>query len=400
MLIELYDIQNRISKQVNDLPRRYLYDQINFKQRLIGIIGARGVGKTTLLLQYLKTAYNDPTIALYVSADNILVNGLGILEIVAEHHRNGGKVLIIDEIHKLTNWAQTIKTIYDSYPEMNLIISGSSAFQIKTQGYDLSRRLFYYTLAGLSLREFIGLKMDKAAPIFSLSDILTNHSKLATELNQEFNIFPLFREYLQYGFYPFWREGQAEYPQKIENILNKILYEDIPSAFPVKYDAIRQLKRFLYIVASSNPFQVNVSKLSRDLQIARESLYQYLDFLDQSFVIHRLWKKSSGKAFQRKPEKLLLQNPNIISYLQPQAFLQNKGIMRETFFISQVMTFQKMYASNPADFEDDLNNQFEIGGKSKTSGQLDPQKNGYLVLDDISIGDKQRIPLYLFGFLY
>ena len=400
MLIELYDIQNRISKQVNDLPRRYLYDQINFKQRLIGIIGARGVGKTTLLLQYLKTAYNDPTMALYVSADNILVNGLGMRDIVAEHHRNGGKVLIIDEIHKLPDWAQTIKTIYDSYPEMNLIISGSSAFQIKTQGYDLSRRLFYYTLAGLSLREFIALKMERAVPVFSFSDILTNHGKLATELNQEFNIFPLYREHLQHGFYPFWREGQAEYPQKIENILNKILYEDIPSAFPVKYDAIRQLKRFLYIVASSKPFQVNVSKLSRDLQIARESLYQYLDFLDQSFVIHRLWLQSSGKAFQRKPEKLLLHNPNIISYLQPQAFIQNKGIMRETFFISQVMTTHKMYASSPADFEDDLGNQFEIGGKSKTAGQLDPQKNGYLVLDDISMGDKQRIPLYLFGFLY
>jgi len=400
MLIELYDIQNRISKQVNDLPRRTLYDQINFKQRLIGIIGARGVGKTTLLLQYLKTAFNDPTIALYVSADNILVNGLGMLEIVAEHHRNGGKVLIIDEIHKLPQWAQTIKTIYDSYPEMNVIISGSSAFQIKTQGYDLSRRLFYYTLAGLSLGEFIALKMERATPVFSLSDILTNHSKLATELTQEFNIFPLFREYLQHGFYPFWREGQAEYPQKIENILNKILYEDIPSAFPIKYDAIRQLKRFLYIVASAKPFQVNVAKLSRDLQIARESLYQYLDFLDQSFVIHRLWKQSSGKAFQRKPEKLLLHNPNIISYLQPQAFLQNKGIMRETFFISQLMTAHKMYASNSADFEDDLNNQFEVGGKSKTLGQLDPNKNGFLALDDISIGDKQRIPLYLFGFLY
>ena len=400
MLIELYDIQNRISKHVADLPRRYLYDQINFNQRLIGIIGARGVGKTTLLLQHLKAEYNDPTIALYVSADNILVNGLGMLEIVAEHHRNGGQLLIIDEIHKLPNWAQTIKTIYDSYPEMKLMISGSSAFQIKTPGYDLSRRLFYYTLAGLSFREFISLKIAITLPVFSLSEILSNHSKLAAELNQEMNIFPLFREYLEHGFYPFWREGQAEYPQKIENILSKILYEDIPSAFPVKYDAIRQLKRFLYIVASSNPFQVNVSKLSRDLQIARESLYQYLDFLDQSFVIHRLWKRSSGKAFQRKPEKILLHNPNIISYLQPQALLQNKGIVRETFFINQMMTAHKIYASSPADFEDDLNNQFEIGGKSKTSGQLDPQKNGYLVLDDISIGDRQRIPLYLFGFLY
>ncbi|MEA3287020.1 MAG: AAA family ATPase, partial [Candidatus Marinimicrobia bacterium] len=379
---------------------RYLYNQINFNQRLIGIIGARGVGKTTLLLQYLITEYNDPTAALYVSADNILVNGLGMLEIVAEHQRNGGKVLVIDEIHKLHNWVQIVKTIYDAYPEMNLIISGSSAFQIKTQGYDLSRRLFYYTLSGLSFREFVSLKTNRTAPVLSLSDILTNHSKLATELSQQFSIFPLFREYLQYGFYPFWQEGKAEYPQKIENILNKILYEDIPSAFPVKYDAIRQLKRFLYIVATSNPFQVNVAKLSRELQIARESLYQYLDFLDQSFVIHRLWKHSSGKTFQRKPEKLLLHNPNIISYLQPGALSRNKGIMRETFFVNQMMRVHTLYSSSPADFEDDLNNQFEIGGKSKRSGQLDPQKTGYLVLDDMTIGDKQRIPLYLFGFLY
>ncbi len=402
MLIALYEIQNRISQSVNDLPRRYLYKDINFDQRLIGLVGARGVGKTTLLLQYLKTEFNDPVIALYISADHIQVEAIGIMDIVAEHHRNGGKVLVIDEIHKLNNWAQIVKTLYDSYPKMRFIISGSSAFQIKTQGYDLSRRLVYYSLSGLSFREFISLKKEIIYPSFSITDILKNHSKIAAEITDRVNIHPFFREYLQSGYYPFWIEGKAEYPQKIENIINKIFYEDIPSSFPIKYDAIRQLKRLLYIIATSNPFQVNISKLANELHIARESLYQYIDFLDISFVIHRLWKPSSGKAFQRKPEKLFLHNTNIISYLHPQfqRFTEAKGTLRETFFVNQFMSNHQLYSSVRADFEDENNNQFEIGGKSKKLGQLDSPINGYLILDDISIGNKNTIPLYLFGFLY
>lgn len=402
MLIALYEIQNRISQSVNDLPRRYLYEDINFDQRLIGLVGARGVGKTTLLLQYLKTEFNDPVIALYISADHIQVEAIGIMDIVAEHHRNGGKVLVIDEIHKLDNWAQIVKTLYDSYPKMRFIISGSSAFQIKTQGYDLSRRLVYYPLSGLSFREFISLKKEIIYPSFSIKDILKNHSKIAAEITDRLNIHPLFREYLQSGYYPFWIEGKAEYPQKIENIINKIFYEDIPSSFPIKYDAIRQLKRLLYIIATSNPFQVNISKLANELHIARESLYQYIDFLDISFVIHRLWKPSSGKAFQRKPEKLFLHNTNIISYLHPQfqGITKAKGTLRETFFVNQFMSNHQLYSSRQADFEDENNNQYEIGGKSKKLVQLDPQKNGYRILDDISIGNKNTIPLYLFGFLY
>jgi len=400
MLITLYDIQNRISRKIEELPKRYLYQEINYNQRFIGIVGARGVGKTTVILQYLKENYNNPALALYVSADNIHVNAIGLSEIVEEHHRNGGNVIAIDEIHKLKNWAQEVKSIYDSYPEMSIIISGSSAFQIKAQGYDLSRRLVYYTLQGLSFREFILFKTGTASPALSITDILEKHTEFATEINNNINVFPLFREYIQCGYYPFWQEGKDEYPIKIENIINKILYEDIPSAYPIKYDAIRQLKRFLYIVATSNPFQINVTELSRELQITRVSLYEYLDFLDQSFVIHRLWQNSSGKAFQRKPEKLFLCNTNIIHFLQPQAFLNNKGLMRETFFANQFSSKNKLFTAPKADFEDSNNNQFEIGGKSKKSSQIDSQSKGFLVLDDITIGAGNKIPLYLFGYLY
>ena len=400
MLTTLYDIQNRISNSVGELPHRYLYESINFDQKLTGIVGARGTGKTTLLLQYLKAEYNNPTVALYVSADNIHVNALGINEIVDEHNKNGGVVLVIDEIHKLENWVQIIKSIYDAYPVMRVIVSGSSAFQIKTQGYDLSRRLVFYTLNGLSLREFILFKTGKKLLVYSLSDIINNHTEIATEINDKTKIFPLFREYLQTGYYPFWKEGKEVYPDKIENIINKILYEDVPSAYPIKFNAIRHLKRFLYILATSNPFQINVAELARELQITRVSLYEYLDFLDQSFVIQRLWNKSGGKSYKRKPEKLFLNNTNIISFLQPQMMQHNKGIVRETFFANQFLSTNKLYTAPKADFEDENNNQFEIGGKSKKSGQLDPKANGYLVLDDITIGNKNKIPLYLFGFLY
>jgi len=402
MLIPIYEIQNRISQSINDFPRRYLYNTIKFDQHLVGLLGARGVGKTTLLLQYLKTEFNNPAIALYISADHIHVEALGVMEIVAEHHRNGGKVIVIDEIHKLDKWAQIVKTIYDSYPEMRLIISGSSAFQIKTQGYDLSRRMVYYHLSGLSFREFISLKKKISLPSYSLDDILMKHSEISADLSSRVNIHPLFREYLVSGYYPFWQEDLESYPQKIENIIQKIFYEDIPSAFPIKYDAIRQLKRLLYMIATSDPFQVNISKLANELDIARESLYQYLDFLDQSFVINRLWKPSTGKAYQRKPEKLFLQNTNIISYLNPQAkhSKSGKGTLRETFFVTQFLTKSPLFSSRSADFEDENNNQFEIGGKSKSQGQLDPNKNGYLFLDDISAGHQNIIPLYLIGFLY
>lgn len=400
MLDTLYDTQIRISKSVDSLRYRHLYDTINFNQRLFGLVGARGVGKTTLLLQYLKSKFDDPTVALYVSADSVTVNAIGIIEIVEEHHRNGGKVLVIDEVHKLGNWAQIIKTIYDSYPKMRLIISGSSAFQIKKQGVDLSRRLTYYNLPGLSFREFIAMKTETDVPHYDISDLLKNYGKISTELSSHFEIFPLFREYLQYGYYPFWLEGKNEYYQKLDNIINKILYEDIPSAFPIKFEAIRQLKRFLYIIATSNPFQINVSELSRELGIARESLYQYLDFLEQSFIINRLWKQSKGKSYQRKPEKVFLDNPNMILGLNSQMKPQNKGIIRESFFVNQMLTIGKLFTTNRADFEDGNNIQFEIGGKSKKSNQLDSDKTGYLVLDDITIGSKNKIPLYLFGFLY
>lgn len=400
MLDQIYENHVSASRNLPLEKYRYLYNNINFDQRLLSIIGPRGTGKTILLLQYLYNTYNDPTVGLYISADHIHVAVHGLYEIAQEHVQNGGKHLCIDEIHKYVNWAQEVKNIHDTFTELKVAISGSSALQIKTKGYDLSRRLILHTLRGLSLREFIEFKTNKRFSPFSIDDIRQNHQAIAQEITQEIKILPVFRKYLISGYYPFFLEGAEEYETQLHNIINKILYEDLPASFPIKHSNITQLKRFLYMLATSEPFQVNISHLSRELGMARESLYQYLDYLTGSFVLHQIWKKASGRAYQRKPAKVYFENSNLLLAITPLQLRQVIGTVRETFFVNQVSSATDLYVMNGADFITQEGIQFEVGGKGKSPGQLTPETPGYLAIDDIEVGFQKRIPLYLFGFLY
>jgi predicted AAA+ superfamily ATPase len=393
-------MHTRLTRAVDDLPRRYLYNRLEGTHRLLGLVGARGVGKTTLLLQYLAAEYGNPAIALYISADHIHVTAFGLYAIAEEHHLNGGKLLCIDEIHKYPNWPQELKNIYDSFPEMRLLVSGSSALQLTKLGHDLSRRLVKCDMKGLSFREYIGFKTGNFPETISFDDMLNRHVQIAATINSAIDPLPLFREYLKTGYYPFWMEGIDEYWAKLQNVINKVLYEDIPSSFSIRPPGIQQMKRLLHIVSTSKPFQLNVSKIAREVGMSRETLYEYLDHLDSAFVVKELWLPNTGRRYQRKPGKLFFENTNLLSLLANEHSPDYKGTLRETFAVNQLGACRTLALSPAADLQDEAGNHFEIGGPSKTAGQLPTGEPGYLLLDGVALGSTNRIPLYLAGFLY
>ncbi len=395
-----FTTQNRLTRAVRELPHRYLYDQLRGSHRLLAVVGSRGVGKTTMLLQYLAEEFGNPTVALYISADHIHVTAAGLYAIADEHHLNGGKLLCIDEIHKYPEWSQELKNIYDSFPEMRLLISGSSALQLFKPGFDLSRRLVKWDMKGLSFREFIGFKTGTFPAPVTYSEVLVSHVAIAAELSREINILPLFREYLKIGYYPFWREGVEDYWAKLQNVLDKILYEDIPSAFSVRPPGVQQMKRLLHIVSTSKPFQLNVSSIAREIGMSRETLYEYLDHLDKALVLKQLWLPETGSRYQRKPGKLYFENPSLLALLANETSPDYRGTSRETFAVNQLSTTGKLALSPMADLVAADGHHFEIGGPGKTARQLPPDKPGFLLVDGIDIGAANRIPLFLIGFLY
>lgn len=400
MLNAMYSTQARLTRAIDGLPKRYMYPELGRAHRLLALVGPRGVGKTTMLLQYAANEFGNPLVALYISADHVHVAAEGLYAIAEEHHNNGGQLLCIDEIHKYPNWAQELKNIYDSFPEMRLIVSGSSALQIANLGYDLSRRLVKHEMKGLSFREFIGFKTGDFPEPFAYNDLLRNHGRLSADIAARMNVIPLFREYLRTGYYPFWREGMDDYWSKLQNVLDKVLYEDIPAAFSVRPPGVQQLKRLLHIVATSKPFQINVSVMSREIGMARETLYGYLDHLEKSYVLKQLWLPETGRKYQRKPGKLYFDNGSLLGLLVDENHPDFVGALRETFAVNQLSAARDMTLSPAADLRDGDGNHFEIGGRNKKPGQLPPDEPGYLLVDNIEIGSARRIPLYLAGFLY
>ena len=399
-LDKLYAIHVRLTKTTGGLPRRYLYPEISTPRRLTGLVGPRGVGKTTLLLQILAEAYESPAEGLYISADHVHVAAAGLYAIAEEHHRNGGKLLAIDEIHKHPNWAQELKSIYDSFPEMRLIISGSSSLQVAKLGHDLSRRLVKHEMKGLSFREFTGFKSGRFPAAVSYKQLLGEHVQIAADFAGESNILALFREYLRFGYYPFWLEGVNDFWPKLQNVLDKILYEDIPTAFSVRPPGVQQMKRLLSIIATSGPFQINVSAVSREVGMSRETLYGYLDHLHGAYVLNELWFPGTGTRFRRKPGKLFFENGSLLTLLANENSPAFTGALRETFVVNQLGNATELKLSSVADFQDAAGTHFEVGGASKDGSQLPEGRDGYVLTDDTEIGSGNRIPLYLVGFLY
>ncbi len=371
---------------------------IDWNDRLIGLTGARGVGKTTYLLHYMTTKLTKNTKSLYVSLDDIVFSEMNIVTCADEWVKLGGTHLFIDEIHKYENWSQELKNIYDRYPQLKVVFTGSSLLHILNGKADLSRRAVVYTMNGLSFREFLNIQTKQELPVFTLQDILQNHQEISREITRK--VLPLahFSDYLKYGYYPYYLESTQSYSQKLMNTITLMLEIDLPYLRNVEVRYIHKLKKLLSLVANALPYQPNVSKLAGDLEVSRNTIMLYLTYLEEAKLFNLLQSKASSEANLAKPEKVYLHHPNLMYAISRSA--PEIGTMRESFFYNQVGNVHKITASKIADFLVEEEYIFEVGGKSKSRKQLKQQTDAYVAADNIEFGNEKQIPLWLFGFLY
>jgi len=378
--------------------KRYLYHEIDWNDQLIIIKGARGVGKTTLIFQYLKEKFGYNDNALYVSLDDIWFAENRLVNLADEFAKLGGTHLFIDEVHKYPDWSREIKNIYDDHPDLHLILTSSSALQILKGSSDLSRRSAIYTLNEMSLREYIRLHYQIEIPKISLHELLNTHTQKAAEIMDSIKPLRVFYEYLKYGSYPYSIENQDNYLQRLHHTIILTLETDMPAILNIDYGAVVKLKRLLYVITSSAPFKPNISELSQKIGVSRDTLLRYIHYLENAHLINLLKTEKTGMSYMAKPDKIFPGNPNLLYAIGEEQV--NTGTLRETFFFNQLSSITKLYYTPSGDFN--VNNDFvvEIGGKNKNQKQIKSLRNSYLALDGIEIGYKNKIPLWLFGFLY
>jgi len=374
--------------------KRYLHNIVDFDEKLIGIVGARGVGKTTFLLQYLLAHPLPLEKKLYFSADALDLESL--FDIAYEFYKIGGELLIIDEIHKYKNFEKELKKIYDML-KLQVIFSGSSALQLDHSKGDLSRRARLYTMKGLSFKEFIEIKKEITLPSFKLDELVENHTQIAQDLLQQIKPYEYWKEYLEFGYYPFYFENSKSYPLRLKETINTVIEVDIPSIFPIDYEKIINLKKLVRLVCESQPFQVNIKELSTNIGVKDyQTLYRYLEYLRRGKIMNLVRAKSKGDTIFAKPQKLYLGNTNLhYSYCSN----ANIGTIREVFLMSMIDE-ELLEIPKKGDFKIADKYLFEVGGKNKGFKQIKDMPNSFVVADDIEIGFGSKIPLWLFGFLY
>jgi len=378
---------------------RSVMEEINWEARLIGIKGARGTGKTTLLLQYIKLKLSKVLQeTLYVSVDTLWFNTHSIVELATDFVKKGGKYLFLDEVHKYPGWAQEIKNIYDDYPNLKIVFTGSSLLEILNARADLSRRAVIYHMQGFSFREYLGLETGINFTRISLAQLTKNHIDEASLINQKIKPFQYFNKYLRQGYYPFYIEQPELYQMRLGEIINMILEIELPLLRGVELSYIRKVKQLLVIISESVPFIPNVSKLSEKIGINRATLLSYLHYLDEIGLTRNLFKEGNGISRLQKPTKIYLENTNLIFTLSREN--ANVGNIRETFFANQLAYQHQLNYSENGDFLIDEKYFFEVGGKNKNNQQIKELSNAFIAADDLEYGFKNKIPLWLFGFLY
>ncbi|MEN8228550.1 MAG: AAA family ATPase [Bacteroidota bacterium] len=403
---DIFNYSNSLIQKVSLDFKRYLFQEINWNSRLIEILGSRGVGKTTLMLQKAKILNSEkPNQAVYLSLDDKLMYRNSIVDIAEELLKYGVQYLFLDEVHKYPpklkgyDWSAEIKNSYDRFSGLHIVYSGSSVLKIyKGQG-DLSRRKSSYRLAGLSLREYLKLNGILSFASFRLNDLITKHQDISAEITNEIKIIPHFKEYLKTGYFPFYNEDSSSYYSRLNSILNVIIETDIPAVSDISFETSLKLKKLLAAIASTVPFVPNLLRLRKELFIAdQRTLLKYLDFLEKAEVVSTLSQKAKGSKILQKPDKIYLGNTNYFYGLNMTG--EELGTIREVFFESQLNVAHQLRLPQNGDFIVDDKYIFEIGGKNKTSKQIRDLKNAYLVLDDIENGIFSQIPLWMFGFIY
>lgn len=396
ILVELF--QKRLAQTSPNFVRS-LFHEINWDARLIGIKGARGVGKTTLMLQYIKKILPDKLDeTLYVSLDTFWFNDHRLYSLAEDFVKQGGVYLFLDEVHRYENWSQELKNIYDDFPELKVVFTGSSLLEILNARADLSRRAVVYNMQGFSFREYLSIETGIELEVLSLEQILGQHSTLSQNINEQVKIFKYFDNYLKSGYYPFYMEQPELYPMRLSEVVNMILEIELPLLRQIEMAYVRKIKQLLSVIASAVPFKPNVSKISQKIGVNRATLLHYLHYLDEVALSINLYKDTQGISQLQKPDKIFLENTNLMYLLGNQN--PNKGSLRETFFANQLGYKHHIEYAEQGDFLVDKKYVFEVGGKNKSKAQIENINQAYIAADEILYGYKNKIPLWLFGFLY
>ena len=397
----LDEILRIYERRLNSVPaefKRYLYYSIDWRDNLIAIKGAKGTGKTTMLLQHIKEAFPDKDKALYISLDNLWFTTHSVNDLVEYHYTHGGTHLFIDEVHYFPEWKTLIKNLNDDYPGLHIVYTGSSMLKLEEGIADLSRRQLPYTLKGLSFREYLRYEGIMDIPAYSLDDILLNHRKIAEEiLSGGIKILPLFGEYLKHGYYPFYKSVYAGFEIRLQQVVNHILENDYPIIEGVEQSTIRKTKKMFMILAEQVPQTPNMSNLYNELETDRSQGLKMLYTLEKGGLLSLLSDKPKHIDKLSRPEKILMDNTNLMYAYSAQADI---GTVRETFFMNQLRCSHDVTYPAKGDFLIDGKYLFEVGGRKKSFEQIKDVENSFLAVDDTEIGHHNRIPLWMFGLLY
>ena len=393
----LYRNSHRNVEHVSMEFQRELLHSINWKARIIGIKGPKGVGKSTLLKQRIKEAFVEEDKVLYVSLDNMWFANNTLADLVEYHYTHGGTHLFLDEVHKYPHWQTYIKNIYDDYPTMNVVFTGSSLLKIEKGEGDLSRRVAMYTMNGLSFREFLMFEGCLHFEKLKLDDILARHLQIATEISGKLHVLPYFDNYCRYGYYPFYKEDIEGFHARLMEVAQQTIEMDMPAVEKVEYNTTQKLKKLLGIIALQVPFTPKMEELYGQLETSREQGLKLLDLLERGALLGQLKTRVKAIKQMAAPEKLSLDNPNLMYAFNRHPEI---GTVRETFFYSQTVHTQELNAPKQGDFLVDGIHTFEVGGSDKRFGQIKDLHDSYLAIDGVEFGRGNKIPLWLFGFLY
>ena len=376
---------------------RYLYDQINWDSRLIGIKGARGVGKTTMLLQRIKKTYKKLDTVFYASLDNMWFQTHTLLELTEWLYQRGVRHLFLDEVHKYPDWAQVIKNIYDTYVDLNIVYTGSSMLEIDHSRVDLSRRQTMYTLFGLSFREYLMVNKILDVKAMPLAVMLEEHTSHAMSIGREVPILKYFSSYLKEGYYPFQLEAGGDFLPRLSETAELVIDSDLPAVENISYSTLQKTKQLLMVVSKNVPLTPNISKLSAQLETTRDMCLKMLYLLDRAGLLMLLTREEKSYKHLVGPEKIYLGNTNLMYALGSTV---NEGTLRETFFLNQMSVVTTLTATPQGDFKTEEGLLFEVGGRGKDFTQVANLPHSYLAIDDVEYSSGNRIPLWMFGMLY
>ncbi len=391
----LLNISNRRKNGIKTDFIRYLYNDIDWSQPLILIKGARGSGKTTLLLQHFK---KNPNNAIYLSLDDFYFESNRLLLLIEDLYDEGYRVFYLDEVHQYQYWSRDLKNLYDNLTDIKIIATGSSALKIDKGVADLSRRMTSYHLYGMSFREYLTIELGVNIAPVSLNELLDNHEGISDKINDLIEPLKHFKDYLKHGYYPFYKSDKKSYHQKLQQTVQLTLDVDLPAVEPLNYSTVKGMKNLLFVLSQIVPYTPNIQALADKVDSPRNSVLKALHLLERSNILNLLRSSAKGISYLQKPDKIYLENPNLFYVFNNPA--PNKGNLRETFFLNQLKVKHEVTSSKFGDFMVNQTYTFEVGGATKTGIQITGVPLAYIAADEIDYGSQNKIPLWLFGFLY